>query len=214
MPDAVVFDLDGTLVDSAHDIHAIANVLMAELGAEPFLLDEARSYVGNGAATFVARCLAARGLPDSLHADALARFHALYETQEPLGKPYPGVEALLTALGRRGVALGLCTNKPGRPTAKVLSALGWSDLFRVVVAGDTLPVMKPDPAPLRHALAALGARDPLYVGDSEVDAETAKAAATPFALFTEGYRRGPAEAMAADFAFADYAALSARLGLG
>ncbi|TVQ58382.1 MAG: phosphoglycolate phosphatase [Rhodobacteraceae bacterium] len=214
MHDAVIFDLDGTLVDSAHDIHAIANVLMADLGAAPFLLDEARSYVGNGAATFVARCLAARGLPETLHAEALARFQALYETQEPLCRPYPGVEPLLAGLSAQGVPLGLCTNKPGRPAAKVLAALGWSDVFAVVVAGDTLPAMKPDPAPLRHALDALGGRAALYVGDSEVDAETAQAAGTPFALFTEGYRRGPVEAMAADFAFADYAALSARLGVG
>jgi phosphoglycolate phosphatase len=215
-PTAVVFDLDGTLVDSAPDIHAVGLRMLADLGRPPVTLAQAKSFVGNGAATFVARCLAATGPePDAaLRAEALRLFHAHYDADPAaLSTVYPGVVGLLDALGAAGVPLGVCTNKPRRPADAVLAALGLAPHFAAVVGGDTLPVLKPDPAPLFLTLELLGA-DPagaLFVGDSETDAATAQAAGVPLALFTGGYRRGPVEAMAHAFAFDGHAALAARL---
>jgi phosphoglycolate phosphatase len=203
----IVFDLDGTLIDSAPDIRALANQLLAAEGAAELSLAETHRFIGNGAAVFVARMRAARAIPDSEQDRLLAAFHAGYDTARDLTRPYPGVVAALDALAREGHRLGICTNKPLRPCRAVLAHLGLLDRFAVTVGGDSAPALKPDPAPLRMAFAALGEGPALYVGDSETDAETAARAGVPFLLFTEGYRRGPAAAMAQAAAFADFAAL-------
>jgi phosphoglycolate phosphatase len=117
--------------------------------------------------------------------------------------------ATLTALQAAGHPLGVCTNKFHAPTLQVLKALDLMRFFDVVIGGDSLPQRKPDPAPLIAAFDALGAGRRLYIGDSEVDAETAAQAKIPFGLFTRGYRKTPVEQMAKTFAFDDYAALLA-----
>ena len=216
MVKAVVFDLDGTLIDSAPAIAAIGDRMMRELGLAPLPAEEGRRYIGNGAPKFVERALAARGVaitPDGLAAH-VARFETLYAAAPGEDNPpFPNAEAALRALRDQGLKLGLCTNKPEAPTRNVIAALGWAALFEVVVSGDTLPVKKPDPAPLRHAAAALGAEiagvQSLYVGDSEVDADTAEAAGAPFLLHAEGYRRSPIETIRHDRSFADFAELPA-----
>ena len=208
---AVVFDLDGTLVDSAPAIREIAARLLDELGAAPLTLDETRAFIGSGAAVFTRRALAARGLPDdeAAAAAAHARFEALYAAAPgEANRPFPGAEEALDAMAAAGLPLGLCTNKPLAPTRNVLDALGWADRFGAVIAGDSLPVRKPDPAALRAALDGLGAGDALYVGDSETDEATARAAGLPFALHVHGYRRKPAEAFDAALVFDDFAALT------
>lgn len=121
--------------------------------------------------------------------------------------PYPNVVPALEALAGQGYALAICTNKPEGPTRAVLDGLDLARFFAAVVGGDTLPVHKPDPRPLRHALAGLGCTAALYVGDSDVDAETAQRAALPFALFTEGYRKSPVEALPHDHRFSNFATL-------
>ncbi len=211
-----MFDLDGTLVDSAPDIHAVGARTLADLGRPPVTLDQTRAFVGNGAAVFVARCLEATGgaADPALRAEALRLFHAHYEA-DPAGltRPYPGVPALLARLRAAGMPMGVCTNKPLRPAQGVLAALDLAGFFGAVVGGDTLPVLKPDPAPLRLTLDRLGA-DPaaaLFVGDSETDAATAQAAGLPLALFTQGYRRSPVAAIPHAFAFDAFDDLSARL---
>ena len=215
-PDAVIFDLDGTLVDSAPDLHASMNALLARHGADPLDLATLRSFIGNGVPTLVRRAFAARALPceDESHRAAVADFHALYDA-DPAGRSliYPGVTDLLAALSGRDVPMGVCTNKYENGAALVLETLGLARHFAAVVGGDTLPVLKPDPAPLRLCAERLGVPPErlLYVGDSEVDAETAAAAAVPFALFTGGYRRSPAEAIPAMLRFDTFAALSAHL---
>ena len=204
-----IFDLDGTLVDSAPDIHAAANGVLAEEGLPPLSPEETRRFIGAGAPVFVERMAAARlPAPDPARsARMLARFLAAYEGSVALTRPYPGAVAALEALRDAGWTLGLCTNKPEGPTRAVLAHFDMARFFAAVAGGDTLPVRKPDPAPLRHVAAALGAARPIYVGDSETDAATAQAAAVPFALYTRGYRVTPAAALPHAFAFDDWAHL-------
>ncbi|NUB46707.1 phosphoglycolate phosphatase [Fertoebacter nigrum] len=212
----VVFDLDGTLIDSAPDIHAGANGLLADEGQAPITLAEARSFIGNGAAVFVARMRAVRGIPDSEQPRLHAEFVRRYDDFVSLTHPYPGAVAALHVLEANGHRLGICTNKPHRPTMAILTHLGIAGLFDTILGGDSLPVHKPDPAPLRAAFAALGGPG-LFVGDSEVDAETAHAAGVPLLLFSQGYRKAPAETLGAAAIFDDFStlpALVARLQLG
>ena len=204
-----MFDLDGTLIDSAPDIHAGANVLLAEEGCEPLQPAETRSFIGRGVPVFIARMRAARGLPEAMQDPLVARFLARYDTAVGLTRPYPGVREALERLAGAGHRLGICTNKPIRPCRAVLAHLELDRFFETVWGGDSLPVRKPDPAPLDAAFEALGAGPRLYVGDSEVDAETAMRAGVPFLLFTEGYRQRPAAELPHAGAFDRFEALPA-----
>lgn len=212
---AVIFDLDGTLVDSAPALMAIGSAFLGELGAAPLGLAETRAFIGDGARVFCERALAGRGLTDpAAFAARYARFLEFYaEAPGEDNAFYPTVRDAIEALAAAGVPLGLCTNKPGEPTRKVLSALDLDGVFEVVVTGDTLPQKKPDPAPLLHAVAALGftPSETLFVGDSEVDAEAAHAAGCDFALHLAGYARVPVETLAPTFAFDDYGTLISRV---
>ena len=209
MGQAVIFDLDGTLIDSAPDIHAASNTVLERHGIAPFNLAEARGFVGHGAGVFIDRCLAARGREGEaeLRDQLLEGFLDLYEGAVYLTQLYPGVADCLAALASSGVPLGICTNKPEGPTRAVMTHLGIMEHFEIIVGGDTLPVRKPDPAPLQEAMTRMSARDVVYVGDSEVDAETAAAVGVPFALFTKGYRKAPVEDLVHDVRFDDFAAL-------
>ena len=201
-----IFDLDGTLIDSAPDIHAAANAVLTAEGLSSVTYDQARSFIGKGAGVFVQRLeQAAAGTSEPARLQRMRqRFADEYETAHALTRIYPGVEQALEDLRRAGWRLGLCTNKPLGPTRSVLAHFGWTDLFEIIIGGDSLPVIKPDPAPLHAAMAALGDGPVVYVGDSEVDAATAQATRTPFALFTEGYRKTPVVQIPHDRAFADW----------
>lgn len=204
----VVFDLDGTLVDSAPDLHGIANRVLADRALPPITLDEARSFIGQGVVVFVRKLRAARGIPDADHAALLAQYLALYEEAVTLTVLYPGVVEALVALRAEGHALGLCTNKPMRPTLALLRHLDLEQHFLTIIAGDSLPVHKPDPGPLHAAFEMAGVTGPaIYVGDSEVDAETARRAGIPLLLFTEGYRATPVADLPHHKAFSSFADL-------
>lgn len=205
----IVFDLDGTLVDSAPDLHGIANALLALRGLQPVTLDQARSFIGQGVAVFVARLRAARGLPEAEQASLLAAFMARYDQAVTLTLPYPGVVEALTTLRAQGHALGLCTNKPMQPTLAVLGHLNLARHLTRIIAGDSLPVHKPDPAPLHAAFDMPGPGPNLYVGDSEVDAETAWRAEIPLLIFTQGYRVTPLADLPYRAAFDAFAELPA-----
>ena len=207
----IVFDLDGTLIDSAPDIRAHASRILAREGLPGLTLEETRAFIGRGVAVFVARMRAARGIPESEQARLLEAFAAGYDAAVDLTLPYPGVVAALDALQEAGHRLGICTNKPEAPCRAVLAHLGLLSRFATIVGGDSTPTPKPDPRPLEAALAALGAGPAFFVGDSEIDAETAARAGVPFLLFTEGYRHGPVASLAHDAAFADFADLPARV---
>ena len=204
----IAFDLDGTLIDSAPDLHGVANEVLAEEGAAPLSLAEARQFVGRGAANFVAQMRAARGIPESAQDRLLAEYLRRYEGAVSRTVLYPGVLEALEALQAAGWTLSLCTNKPERPTVAVLRHFDLARFFDAAVGGDTLATRKPDPAPLLEAYARTGTPGPrVFVGDSEIDAETAKRAGVPFLLFTEGYRKSPVEALPHAGRFDTFAAL-------
>ncbi len=208
-PCPVIFDLDGTLIDSAPDIHAAANAILAERGLAPLSLVQVRSFVGKGVPHLV-QCLLEASHKDPhgpMHGEMMRAFAARYEKAVHLTTLYPGVREALSALAAKGHPLGICTNKPIAPTRAVLAHFGLLDSFGAILGGDSLPMRKPDPAPLIKCLWDLGDGGAVYVGDSEVDAETARAARLPFALFTEGYRRTPVKDLPHDAAFSDFAAL-------
>lgn len=207
---AVIFDLDGTLVDSAPDIHATANRVMADLGFAALSFDTVQGFVGKGLPNLVARLLQTHGADPAgpLLAPTIARFEAEYLTAHGLTTLYPGVRQALIALQSRGAALGLCTNKPIAPTKALLRHLDLTVLFAAVLGGDSLPMRKPDPEHLHATARALGRPKVIFVGDSEVDADTATAAALPFVLFTEGYRKSAIDMIAHAATFDNYAALS------
>lgn len=212
MQAAVIFDLDGTLIDSVPDIHAAANRVFGRRGIA-FTRAEVQGFVGRGAPNLVARLAEARGVAAEFDA-LLVEFLQDYESAQGLTTLYPGARAALEALAQAGYRLGLCTNKPLAPTRAVLRHFGLEALFPVVIGGDSLAVKKPDPAPLRAALAALGGGAAVFVGDSEVDAETAEAAAMPFLLYTEGYRKTAVEALPHSAAFSDFNSLLALVTTG
>ncbi|WP_319533639.1 phosphoglycolate phosphatase [uncultured Cohaesibacter sp.] len=189
----IVFDLDGTLIDSAQDILELANRVLAEDGKGPLSLKHVNDFMGHGTPSFVESMRQAVGLPDSEQERILARYRVLYDDAVKLTDLYPGARDALGRLSAEGHVLGICTNKPTRPCMSVLRHLDLGSTFAEVICGDSLKVHKPDPAPLFATFNAMGEGEQIYVGDSEVDAETARRAGVPFLLFTEGYRKSPIE---------------------
>lgn len=210
-PCPIVFDLDGTLIDSAPDIHASVNAVLTQNGVTPLSLDRVRSFVGGGVDVLWTRIVAATGIDPAFQRDLIASFMARYHDATRLTRLFPGVQDALGVLADRGHPLGICTNKPLGPTHAVLDHFGIRHMFATIIGGDSLPQKKPDPAPLRAALVALGA-DPerpkaLYVGDSEFDASCAAAVPVPFLIYSRGYRLQPLEQLPHKAAFDDFAAL-------
>ncbi|WP_095587635.1 phosphoglycolate phosphatase [Actibacterium ureilyticum] len=205
----IVFDLDGTLIHSAPDIHAACARMLEEEGIAP--LDEATitSFVGNGLPHLVKLVIEATPLDMADHPTLSQRVLDHYNAVSgELTRPYAGVLAALDALAAQGHRLGVCTNKPEAPARDILRLMGLNR-FACVIGGDSLPQRKPDPAPLLQAFQELGDGPNLYVGDSEVDAETAHRAGVPFLLFTEGYRKTPVADLPHHASFDDFAALPA-----
>ena len=192
-PALIIFDLDGTLIDSAPDLAAAVNGMLAGFGCAPLSLPEVRGMIGDGVAMLVGRALAARGCAQVDRAAAARIFMQQYESDlTARTSAYPGVAEALEALRAAAIALAVCTNKPALLTSRILRSLELEDYFVRVIGGDSLPFRKPDPRVLLAILEALGAprEESLLVGDSEVDAATARAAQVPFVLMKHGYHRG------------------------
>jgi phosphoglycolate phosphatase len=205
----IVFDLDGTLIDSAPDIQSMASVILGKRGKEDLTLEETRSFVGEGAAAFVRRMMEVRNLTDTAesHAVLLKEFMAQYELSVDKAVFYPGVLDTLAMLKAADHRLGLCTNKPERATLAVMRHMGMEPMFDAVMAGGMIDSRKPEPDMLLKTIASLGGGPTLYVGDSEIDAETARRAVVPFALFSEGYRKIPVDEIHHDWRFDDFGVL-------
>ena len=194
----VVFDLDGTLIDSAPDMHRAVNLMLADLGCSPLALADIRTMVGDGASALIARALAARQCVSVDTGHALAQFLQHYESNPTeFTRIFPGVPPTLERLHASGLTLAVCTNKPTRLTEMVIERLGLRRFFSRIVAGDSMPFRKPDPRALLEVLDGFDTPPAaaILVGDSEVDAATAQAAKVPFILMTYGYHRGPIDAI-------------------
>lgn len=203
---ALIFDLDGTLIDSAPAIHAVSNAVLTARGYPALSLDEVRSYVGKGAPHLVRCLLAASGEPtegplfDTLYAELVARYEADVEGNTL----YPGVAEALGILAAQGYPMAITTNKPRAAALAAMRHVGIEGHFALVLGGDSLPTRKPNPEMVQVAQDRLGAERALYLGDSEVDAETAQNAALPFVLYTEGYRKTPVHDLPHAVNFNDY----------
>jgi phosphoglycolate phosphatase len=175
---AILFDLDGTLADTAPDLAAAVNRIRADQDMEPLPIERLRPFASAGARGLVFAGLGVK--PGDAEYDGLRETFLEYYAERICvhTKLFPGVQALLAELKRRGLAWGIVTNKPGWLTDPLLIELGLNARARAVVSGDTLPVRKPSPEPLLHAAAAMGVApgECVYVGDAERDMQAAQAA--------------------------------------
>lgn len=191
---AVLFDLDGTLIDTLPDLHAAACAMLNDLGRPPLPLESIRAYVGRGIPNLIKRVLA-----NSLHVaedpnppppEAVASYRRHYAHENGRNaKVYPGVLEGLASLRAQGVPLGVVTNKADTFIQPLLEQTGLSGYFEVLVGGDRLPKVKPDPMPLVWACGRLGVSptETLFIGDSINDALAARAAGCPVFLLPYGY---------------------------
>lgn len=191
---AVLFDLDGTLIDTVPDLTIATSNMLQDLGFAGVDEITVRSWVGDGAAALVRQALRhADAAEDTEHADAMARFlHHYAANLTESSVLYAGVMRTLETLKRLGLALGCVTNKPFQFTRPLLDHFDLSPLFSSVIGGDSLPQRKPDPAPLLHAAGELGCTpsQTLMVGDSANDVRAARSAGMPVVCVTYGYNRG------------------------
>jgi phosphoglycolate phosphatase len=212
----IVFDLDGTLIDSRRDLAASANALIVERGGRPLPETDIGRMVGEGAAVLVRRALAAAGLP--VEADSVPRFLELYDERLlDATRPYAGIPEALDAIAARA-AIAVLTNKPLAPSRRLLEELGLARVIATVIGGDSGFPRKPDPASLIHLIATFGTspRQTVMVGDSWIDHETARAAGTAICLarYGFGYEGFPGDRLRGDEAWADEPAhLVAAVGL-
>jgi len=184
-----VFDLDGTLVDSLHDLSDSANELLVSCGGAPLAIDAVGRMVGEGAATLVARVFAAAGVEAPV--DALRRFLAIYDTRLlQHTRAYEGIEDTIASLAARA-SLGVLTNKPIAATRTILDGLHLSQFFDAdaVLGGDGPHPRKPDPAGLLRLCdrVKVSHADAMLVGDSLVDWESARRAGTKICMARYGF---------------------------
>jgi phosphoglycolate phosphatase len=191
---AILFDLDGTLIDTAPDIAAALNLALQRRGLEAATLEQVRGWIGDGTRASLAKAVRAAGVPDH-EVDAIV--DALWPGFQfdyaqccgEHGRVYPGARRTLERLTGAGIQVGLVTNKEAGFAHRLLVRHDLNACFDLMVCGDTLTVRKPDPAMLLHALEALQCApvDALYVGDSALDVRTARAAGVAIWAVTHGY---------------------------
>ena len=185
---AVLFDLDGTLLDTAWDMGATLNALLGEHGLPPLPHAKIRPHVSKGSRALVTLGFGAVAPADQ--AARIQRFLALYRERLVVDtRPFDEVPGLLITLEGRGIAWGIVTNKPSWLTQPLLAALGLAARAAVVVCGDTLAERKPSPLPLLHASQKIGVEPMqcLFVGDAECDMQAARAAGMPVLGVRYGY---------------------------
>lgn len=211
LPATVVFDLDGTLVDTAPDLCAALNHALGVLGRPGVPADDVRHMVGHGARKLLERGLAATGEASTELVEAgVPSFLAYYAANIAVGsRPYPGVEAAMDVLAAAGCGLAICTNKPAALSAALVSALGWDGRFAANLGFDSVPAPKPDPGHLFATIAAAGgaAGSTIFVGDSITDTTTARAAGVPVVAVSFGFSDRPAADLGADVVIDHYSAL-------
>ncbi|MCF6201783.1 MAG: phosphoglycolate phosphatase [Hydrogenimonas sp.] len=193
----LIFDLDGTLVDSASDLAAAVNMMLKQLGKDSFEEDVVRGWVGNGARVLVKRALCGgvedEKMDEKLFKTAFELFMDAYSKNICVNtKLYPGVKVALAKLAEDGYRMAIATNKPSQFVRPILEALSIESFFEVVVGGDDLPEKKPHPAPLLNICERVGVNSDraLMVGDSKNDILAAKAAGMASIGVAYGYNYG------------------------
>lgn len=198
--DVVVFDLDGTLADTALDLAASLNHALGALGRPIVPVESVRHLVGQGARALLQRGLATSGeSSEALIDQGMPHFLGYYGEHICEGtRPYDGLETALDRIKSAGAKVAICTNKPERLTHLLIDALGWDGRFDAIVGADTIGIRKPDPAPLLAAIARAGGGRAVMIGDTMTDADTARAARVPFVAVSFGFSDVPANELGAD----------------
>ncbi|MGZ3402805.1 MAG: HAD hydrolase-like protein [Phenylobacterium sp.] len=211
---AIAFDLDGTLVDTAHDLIGTLNWLLAEEGLRPLSLDGARPFIGRGARWMIERGFQAADapLPSERIQPLFDRFIERYTAHiADESRPFPGCVEALESLKADGARLAVCTTKLTGLSRSLLDALDMSRLVDAVIGADAAPGIKPDPRHLETAIAAAGGTmdRAIMVGDAATDAGAARAAKTPLILVSFGYTEVPAAELRPDILIDHYDQLPA-----
>ena len=213
---SLIFDLDGTLIDSAPDLATTLNALLAELDCPPLSFDQVRRLIGDGAPTLVARALraAGAGFEPETYESLLERYRALYlahATAET--RVYPQVPETLRRLREDGYRTVVCTNKFQRPSLMILEALDLARYFDGVAGGDVVPARKPDPAHLLAGLKLIGGEPAhaVMIGDGINDVAAAKAAGIPVLVLPSGYGEIAAAELGGDRLLGAFAEIPAAL---
>ncbi|MEA2996944.1 MAG: phosphoglycolate phosphatase [Alphaproteobacteria bacterium] len=208
----IVFDLDGTLVDTAPDLIDSLNVLFAREGLTPIAIDQGRVLIGGGVKRLIERGLSLQGRTfKPADIDDLFRDYVAYYAEHiaDRSRPFPGVERALDTLARRGDRFAVCTNKLAWLSVRLLDALGLSPRFAAICGQDTFGMQKPDPEILRRTIQAAGGalKAALMVGDSATDIMAARAAGIPVVAVDFGYTEVPVAAFKPDRIISHFDAL-------
>ncbi|WP_459616042.1 HAD family hydrolase [Bordetella sp. 2513F-2] len=207
---AIVFDLDGTLLDTVEDIRQAVSLALAECGFAALPPDYRMPDLHGAFPSALVAVMRDRNVPDSLRDALIASYTGHYDRlAHGNSRPYPGLLGFLDDCRRRGVGLAVCTNKRHAPALQALQQTGLLPYFSHVSGSDTVSRPKPDAEPLRQAFAALGvtADQSAYIGDTHVDALSASRAGVPFLLFRSGYGSELVHQYPIAAAFDDYAEL-------
>ena len=210
----IVFDLDGTLIDTAPDLIDTLNVILARHGLEPISFETSRVMIGAGVRPLLLRGLASKGIqlqPEQVD-QLFAEFLEIYaEHIADRSRPFPGLERALDSLAARGYRLAVCTNKLEWLSVKLLKELRLAQRFAAICGQDTFKMRKPDPDMLRLTIVRAGGDTghAVMVGDSETDVATARAAAVPVIAVDFGYTERPAAELGADRLISHFDALPA-----
>ncbi|HEX4407245.1 MAG TPA: HAD-IA family hydrolase [Xanthobacteraceae bacterium] len=212
----LVFDLDGTLIDTAPDLIATLNLILSNEGLPAVSYAEARKMIGGGARGMIARALKADGQPDSGPTldrmfDAFIAHYSAHIADE--SQPYPELEKTLESLAAEGHRLAVCTNKLEWLSVKLLDTLKLSHHFAAICGQDTFGIQKPDPEVLRRTIARAGGSPDraIMIGDSGTDIRTARAASVPVIAVDFGYSEVPIESLKPDKLISSYVDLAAAI---
>ena len=203
----IIFDLDGTIIDSAKSLSIVANKILENLGRSFVDEEKYKTFIGDGLRKQVERLLIwSGGIPSEGLDHYYKKFLEIYN-EDPTSNlvPFPHVLDCIALLSKRNAKLAICTQKLTKPSIKILKKLNIYNYFDQFAFGDTLRVRKPDPRMINYIIQNdQPETSTVYVGDSEVDSETAKNAKVRFILFSKGYRKSSIEEIKPDFSFSSY----------